>query len=119
MGYVRVKGAISNLMDTPKREEIEFIANTGAMWTVVPKGILQKLGIKTTGERKFKLADGKAKRFPVGDARIEIEGIAVMTTIVFGNDGAPALLGVTTLEQLGLEVDPITGKLKPMELMLL
>jgi predicted aspartyl protease len=29
------------------------------------------------------------------------------------------LLGVTTLELLGLTVDPVTGKLTPLELMIL
>jgi clan AA aspartic protease len=119
MGYVRVKGRVSNIMDSSKSVEIEFIADTGAMWTVLPKSKLQALGIQPIGERTFKLVDGEARRFPVGDARIEIEGLAVMTTLVFGSEDAPALLGVTTLEQLGLEVDPVTGKLKPMELMLL
>lgn len=119
MGYVRVKGRVSNIRDSSKRAEVEFITDTGAMWTVVPAGILQKLGIKPTGETRFKLASGEVRHFPVGDAYIEVEGISRATTVVFGSDEAPPLLGVTTLEQLGLEVDPITGKLKPMELMLL
>ncbi len=29
------------------------------------------------------------------------------------------VLGVTTLEELGLQVDPVSGELKPMELLLL
>jgi len=119
MGYVRVKGIISNIVERSKQAEVEFITDTGAMWTVVPGGILQKLGIEPTGKTRFKLASGEVRNFPVGDAYIEVEGISRATTVVFGSDEAPALLGVTSLEQLGLEVDPITGKLKPMELMLL
>lgn len=29
------------------------------------------------------------------------------------------VLGVTTLEELGLQVDPVTGELKPLELLFL
>ena len=41
-----------------------------------------------------------------------------MTVTVFGDEGL-YILGVTALEELGLEVDPITGELKEMELLLL
>ena len=119
MAYVRVKGTIRNIIDRSKSAEVEFIVDTGAMWTVVPRPIFEKLDIKPTGEAKFKLANGQVSAFPIGDAYIEVEGIPRATTIIFGNEDAPALLGVTTLEQLSLEVDPVTGKLKPMELMLL
>lgn len=119
MGYVRVKGKVSNIRDTSKETEVQFVVDTGAMWTVIPSRILEGLQIKPRGETKFKLANGQVSNFPIGDAYIEVEGITRATTVVFGSEEAPALLGVTTLEQLGLEVDPITGKLKPMELMLL
>ncbi|MBI2303431.1 MAG: Retroviral aspartyl protease [Chloroflexi bacterium] len=119
MGYVRVKGVISNIMDRSKCAEVEFVVDTDAMGTVVPGGILQKLDMKPTGEARFKLANGQVSNFPIGDAYIEVEEITRATTVIFGSEDAPALLGVTTLEQLGLEVDRVTGKLKPMELMLL
>ncbi len=38
------------------------------------------------------------------------------TLVVFGDE---YLLGVVTLEELGLQVDPITGELKPLELFLM
>ena len=119
MGFVRVKGIIGNLTDRSKRAEIEFIADTGAMLTIVPGEMLNKLDIKPKAERKFRLADGEMKKLPVGDALVEIEGMELFENVVFGGSDAPPLLGVTTLERLGLEVDPTTGKLKPMELMLL
>lgn len=119
MGYLRVKGKVSNILQTSKAAEVQFIVDTGAMWTVVPSKILGRLKIKPRGETKFELANGQVSHFSIGDAYIEVHGITRATTVVFGSEEAPALLGVTTLEQLGLEVDPVTGKLKPMELMLL
>ena len=37
----------------------------------------------------------------------------------FGEENDTQVLGVTALEELGMQVDPTTGELKPMELLLL
>jgi predicted aspartyl protease len=39
--------------------------------------------------------------------------------VVFGGPEMTPLMGVTTLELLGLQVDPVGGELKPLELYLL
>jgi predicted aspartyl protease len=39
--------------------------------------------------------------------------------ILVSDDIDTVLIGITTLEQLGLEVDPITGKLKKTRILLL
>ena len=119
MGYVRVKGKVSNLMDKSKCAEIEFITDTGAMLTVVPALVLKNLGIGSRRKERFKLATGEIRELPVGSAQIEIGGRERIIDVVFGKEEAPALLGVTTLETLGFEVDPVTGKLKSIEFMLL
>ena len=54
----------------------------------------------------------------MGIIGIEIKGIKTHTIAVFGDIGI-YLLGVVTLEELGLEVDPIKGELRPMELLLM
>jgi clan AA aspartic protease len=119
MGYVRVKGTVINLTDRSKCAEVEFIADTGAMLTMVPGKMLESLDIRPKGERRFRFANGEVSKLPVGSAYIEIEGEDTAIDIIFGSEEAPPILGVTTLEQLGLEVDPVEGKLKRIELMLL
>jgi len=119
MGYVYVKGLIINPKDRSRQLELDFIADTGAIYTMVPAEILKDLEVVPEAKRRFKLADGEVKEFPVGEVRIRVEGIEVTTLIVFGREGSSPLLGVTTLELMGLQVDPTTGKLKPMDLMLL
>ncbi len=118
MGYVVVKAKISNVERT-KSKEIELIADTGAIYTAIPEDVLSELGIPPKGKRKFKIASGEIKEFKIGEAYIEIAGEGVTTVIAFLPKDSKPLLGVTTLELLGLQVDPITGKLKPMELLLL
>jgi len=119
MGYVRVKGKVSSITDKSRCVEIEFITDTGAMLTVVPAPVLKKLAIEPRSKERFKLATGEMRELPLGNAQIEIEGRERFIDVVFGSEEAPALLGVTTLETLGFELDPTTGKLKPIEFMLL
>ena len=119
MGYVRVKGVIANPFRRDLKVEVEFIADTGAIYTVIPKHIADELGLEVTGKRRFKIASGEVVEYPVTEAYIVIEGRGVTSLVVVGTEKTPPLLGVTTLELLGLQVDPITGKLKPLELMIL
>jgi len=98
--------------------KVELLANTGAIYTVLPKSRLEELGVEPIGRRRFKLADSRIVGRDVGIIGIEIEGLYTHTLVVFGDEDV-YLLGVVTLEELGLQVDPITGKLKPLELFLM
>jgi predicted aspartyl protease len=80
---------------------------------------LEVLLIKPTGKRRFKTADGRVIEREVGVAEIEINKGRTHSIIVYGEPEDPAGLGVTTLEELGLQVDLVTGELKPLELLLL
>ena len=119
MGYTKVKAVIANPLERVKRQEVELLADTGSIYTMLPESLLKSLGISPTSRRRFKLASGEVKEYSTGEAYIEIEGIGATSVVVFGEEGSAPLLGVTTLELLGLQVDPMTGKLKPMELLLL
>jgi predicted aspartyl protease len=50
---------------------------------------------------------------------VETEGKGYKVPVVAGQDGDIPVLGVTTLEILGLEVDPVSRKLKPTDYLLL
>ena len=119
MGYVRVKGIIANPFKRDLRIEVEFIADTGAIYTMIPKYIAEELNLKVIDKRKFRIANGEIVEYPVSEAYIVIENRGVTSLVVLGPEKTPPLLGTTTLELLGVQVDPITGKLKPLELMIL
>ena len=55
----------------------------------------------------------------VGVAIIELKDRVAGTNVVFGEENDTPVLGVTTLEELGLEIDPVTKQLKPSALLLL
>ena len=115
---IKVGAKVSNV-ERERSKEIELIADTGAIYMAIPEDILMDLGVVARGKRRFKTASGELKELPVGKAYIEIAGEGVTAIVAFLPRGAIPLLGVTTLELLGLQVDPITGELKPMELFLL
>lgn len=117
--YVRVRGRVANPRERSRSETVEFLADAGSIYTMIPESILNRLGIQKTAVRRFKIASGEIKEYPVGEAYVEIEGQGATSLVVFGPVEATTLLGVTTLELLGLQVDPITGTLKPLELLLL
>jgi len=118
LGYVRVKTVIANLADKSKRIHVDCLVDTGAIYTLIPRDLLEKVGTRTTGARRFKLANGKVEEYPVGEAYVEVQGIGATSLLVFGPEKSQPLLGVTTLELLGLQVDPVSGQLKPLELYL-
>jgi len=119
MGYVRVRGIIANPLNRNLKDELEFIADTGAMYTVIPKNIADKLQLEETDKRRFKTASGEIVEYPVSEAYITIEGKSVTSLVAIATEKTPIFIGVTTLELLGLQVDPVNGKLTPLELMIL
>ena len=119
MDYVRVKAKIRNIYKPKLEVELELVADTGAIYTVVNRKHLESLEIGPTDKRRFKVADGKIVTREVGLAQIEIVNEITHSTIVFGEPEDAEVLGVTTLEELGLQVDPVAGQLKPLELLLL
>jgi aspartyl protease family protein len=119
LGYVRVKTVIANLADKSKRIDVDCLVDTGAIYTLIPRDLLEKVGTRATGARRFKLANGKVEEYSVGEAYVEVQGIGATSLLVFGPEESQPLLGVTTLELLGLQVDPVSGQLKPLELYLL
>ena len=58
------------------------------------------------GQRRYGLADGSEIRLDIAGGKIEFMGETTWGTIVFGDENAEPLLGVTALESVGIEVDP-------------
>ncbi len=119
MGLTSVKILIANPRSPDKTKEVELLVDTGAMYSMVPSKILQELGVEPEGTRTFTLASGEKIQRKVGGALYKLDGILGHATVIFGEERDKPLLGVTALEEMGLEVDPVTKKLKSTELYLL
>ena len=59
--------------------------------------------------------NGQQIEMDIGEARVRVQGLETTTTVLFGEEDAPALLGAMTLEGLLLGVDPFNRRLVPVE----
>jgi len=112
---VRLAGVADPAATT--RETIEATVDTGAFYSMVPARLLREIGIERSDKRRMRLADGRVVDADVGEARVTVDGRSVTTQAVFGEDGAPTLLGAYTLEGLALAVAPGDRRLIPRHLL--
>lgn len=112
MGATQVTVAVSNPADPNRRWESLFLVDTGAIDCYVPAGRLREIGIEPRSRRMVELADGTEVALDVGVAQVEFMGEVVGATVIFGEEDAEPLLGVTALESVGIEVDPQNQRLK-------
>jgi predicted aspartyl protease len=101
--------------DLSKLQEVSLLIDTGSMYTWINRSTLKNLQIPPIGSRKFKTVEGKLIEREIGGTMIEYDGERVTTIVVFALEKDAEILGVHALEGLGLEVDPITKKLKKVE----
>ena len=112
MGATHVTVTIRNPADSDKAWEGQFLVDTGATDSLVPRPQLEAVGLEPKGQRSYVLADGSEITVDVTTADIEIMGEIVGGTILFGEPDTEPLLGVTALESAGMEVDPVNQRLK-------
>jgi clan AA aspartic protease len=112
MGITQVTAAVRNPGNLTKFWEGLFLVDTGAIDCLVPGKRLREIGLVPVGQRNYELADGTEVRLDVTVAQIEFMGETVGATVIFGQDDAEPILGVTALESAGIEVDPRSQRLK-------
>jgi hypothetical protein len=92
------------------------MVDSGAIYTVAPAAVLVELGIQPIGENVFWLANGEKITRKRGIAYFRYGDKVGGADVIFGEEGDSNLLGATTLESLGLALDPLKRELKPMPL---
>ena len=111
MGYVKVKGVVTNPSRTVTLE-LEFLVDAGAGYTVIQPNIAKKLGLKRIMKTKVILADKTEIEADYSSAYIEVLEREVPVPVLIVDSPMP-LLGALTLQALGLEVDPINEEVRP------
>ncbi len=118
MGITYVELEIANVGAPKKAERVEFLVDSGAVYSVVPARVLRRLGIKPVDKQEFRLADGKKIVRRKGVALFRYNGRVGGADVIFGERGDATLLGALTLEALGLSLDPLKRELRELPLML-
>jgi predicted aspartyl protease len=109
---------VGNTADPENTLTVEFMIDSGAIYTVAPATVLDELGIKPIAEEKFWPANGERIIRKRGIAFFKFGDKVGGADVIFGEDGDSNLLGATTLESLGLALDPFKRELKPLPMIL-
>jgi len=118
MGITTATLKVREHRKTERFVEVEFLIDSGIVYSVVPGKILDELDIEPYREMSFSLADGTTLKRKVSWAYFEFEGEGGPAPVVYGEEGDSPLLGATTLESIGLVLNPLTRTLHPMRLLM-
>ena len=99
-------------------ESLEFIVDSGAVFSVVPTEVLRRLGIQPLRQQTFQLANNARIVRWKGGALFRFREYTGFAEVIFGEEGDATLLGAHTLEAFGLGLDPIKRELRPVPLTL-
>lgn len=118
MGLTVLEVEVGNPGNPEITEKLEFLVDSGAVYSVVPRAILERLGIRPLATQQFRLADGSKIERQKGGALFRFQENVGVADVLFGEEGDSVLLGVLTLEGLGLVLDPLRRELKPLPMIL-
>ena len=109
---------VGNPANPTVTETVEFLVDSGAIYSVVPIPILERLGIKPISQHEFILANGATIVRQKGIALFKYGERIGGADVIFGEPDDSVLLGVFSLEALGLMLDPLRRELKPLPMVL-
>lgn len=118
MGLTKVKANVLNPARPNKKVTLNFLVDSGATYSVVPRAVLKKLGIRPESTESFFLANGEEITREIGNVLFEYRGRVRASPVIFGEEGDSNLLGIVTLEALGFVLDPLRRELRPLPMML-
>ena len=105
--------------ERPKQtERLSFLIDSGATHSLVPRAILERLGIRANTTQKYQLANGEVITREKGYAIFRYNDHEGVSSVIFGESGDKTLLGVVTLEELGFMLDPVHHELRPLPMLL-
>jgi clan AA aspartic protease len=116
MGLTYIEGTVRG--PTGKQATVEFLVDSGAKYTLLPEKTWQAIELSPKRRMTFTLADGTHVERDVSECYIMIPQGEGHTPVILGEPGDEALLGVVTLEELGLVLNPFQRSLQPARMML-
>ena len=115
MGITYIEGTVTG--PTGSRT-VEFLVDSGATYSLVPFDVWTAIGLGSKRTASFALGDGSRIERNISECHIAFSMGEGHSPVILGEPGDAALLGVVTLENLGLVFNPFTRTLHPMRLLL-
>jgi clan AA aspartic protease len=117
VGITYIDGTVRG--PTGKQAQVRFLIDSGATYSLLPKPVWESIELVPRREMEFTLADGRVVRRKVSECYIILPQGEGHTPVILGEPGDDeALLGVVTLEILGLVFHPFRRTLEPMRMLL-
>jgi clan AA aspartic protease len=116
MGVTYIEGTVTG--PSGKEETVRFLVDSGAKYSLLPRKVWKAIALQPKRKLSFILADGTTIERSVSEAHISVPQGEAHTPVVLGEKDDEALLGVVTLEILGLVLNPFDRTLHPMRMTL-
>ena len=118
MGLTFVRIRVSKDASAPS-ESLEVLVDTGATYTMIPGPVLERLGLVPTRAKRVRLGDGRVIGRRLGLGYVRYETYESPTWILFGDPDDTPVLGALTLEELSLQVDMESQRLRETDTVLM
>lgn len=117
MGITYMHGEVTG--PSGNRVSLDFLVDSGAHYTVLPHEAWNAIGLSPQRRQRFSLADGTHIERDISECHISLLEGAGHTPVILGEPGDVALLGVITLEELGLVFNPFNRTLQQARLLMM
>jgi predicted aspartyl protease len=118
MGLTSVRVQMAHFAAPEVAEELDFLVDSGATFSVVPGEVLARRGLEPRREQESRLANATRIVRGRGVALFGYGDREAVAEVIFGEPGDAILLGAMTLEAMGLCLDPLKRKLLPIPMIL-
>ena len=118
MGITFLELQVASPANPEVTESLDFLVDSGAIYSVVPTPVLERRGIKPLTEQTFRLADGTKIVRKKGGAVFKYRERIGVADVIFGEPGDSTLLGAFSLEALGLSLNPLKRELTELPMIL-
>lgn len=104
---------------TGKRAPVRLMVDSGASYSLLPEDVWKAIGLEPTRAMNFSLADGTQISRNISRCWLSLEQGEGHSPVILGELGDSGLLGLVTLEILGLVLNPFSRTLHPMRALLM
>lgn len=116
MGLTTIEGVVTG--PSNKKATVRFLVDSGATYSLLSPETWQAIDLMPKRTETFILADGTQVQRKVSECHIALPQGDGHTPVILGEPGDEALLGIVTLEILGLVLNPFNRTLQPMRMLL-
>ena len=116
MGIVYIEGVATG--PTGKQAKVNFLVDSGATYTLLAEKDWRSLELEPKRTATFTLGDGTRIERAISECHVALPQGDGHTPVILGEADDQPLLGVVTLEILGLVLNPFNRTLQPMRMLL-